>query len=58
MVDLATGDIMTSKADAQKRGTLIRPENVIATLAESLKVQRNIFPPIGTDVTTIRNLLK
>ncbi len=58
MVDLATGDIMKSKADAQKRGTLIRPENVIATLAESLKVQRNIFPPIGTDVTTIRNLLK
>ena len=53
MVDMATGEIIKSKTDAEKRGTLIRPENVIATLAESLKVQRNIFPPIGADVTAI-----
>ncbi len=58
MVDMATGEIIKSKTDAEKRGTLIRPENVIATLAESLKVQRNIFPPIGADVTAIRQLLK
>jgi hypothetical protein len=58
MVDLATGEILKSKADAQARGSLIRPENIIATLAEGLGVQRNIFSAIEMDVKSISSLLK
>ncbi len=58
MVDLTTGEILKSKADAQKHGALIRPENVIATLAQGLKVQRNIFGPISDDVPALKQLLR
>ena len=58
MVDLTTGELMKSKEEAQKRGSLIRPENIIATLADAMKIQRNIFAPVEMDVPSIKLLLK
>ena len=58
MVDLKTGEILKNKESAKTNGTLIRPETVIATLADALKIQRNIFSPVTEEEPSIKKLLK
>jgi hypothetical protein len=58
MVDLSTGEILKNKLDAQARGTLIKPETIISTLATGLKIQRNIFTPISESEPAINLILK
>lgn len=58
MVDLKTGEIITNKDDAKAKGHLLRPETIIATLAEGLGIQRNIFPVVTENELAIRHILK
>jgi hypothetical protein len=57
-VDLKTGEIIKTKADAKSRGTLLKPEHVIATLADAMGVQRNIFSAVLPEVPSIASLIK
>ncbi|MES2800880.1 MAG: DUF1501 domain-containing protein [Bdellovibrionota bacterium] len=58
MVDMQTGALIKNKQDAKEKGQLIKPETIIATLAEGLGVQRNIFPVINENEKAIRQILK
>lgn len=58
MVDLQSGEIITNKDDAKAKGHLIKPETIIATLAEGLGIQRNIFPVVTQQEQAIRKILK
>jgi hypothetical protein len=57
-VDLKTGEVLKTKADAKLRGTLLKPEHVISTLADAMGVQRNIFSAIPPEVPSIQLLIK
>lgn len=58
MVNLQSGEIITNKDDAKAKGHLIKPETIIATLAEGLGIQRNIFPVVNQQEQAIRKILK
>jgi hypothetical protein len=58
MVDMKTGAVITNKKEAKDKGQLIKPETIIATLAEGMGIQRNIFPVVGENEKSIRQILK
>lgn len=58
MVDMKSGEIIANKDDAKAKGHLIKPETIIATLAEGLGIQRNIFPVVTQQEQAIRKILK